>query len=147
MFTQTLDGDEPDASCLLLPVIGMLDAHDPRFHSTVDEYGKRLMDRGLMRRYRNADDLGTSASTFTICTFWYVQALALMDRLDEAIELFHHVCSFANPLGLFSEDVDPETGALLGNFPQAYAHVGLINAAMRIGQRLEAASGHTVIGG
>ena len=126
---------------MLLPALGIIDAHDPRFVSTVDAYQQLLVERGLMLRYRNPDDFGETTSAFTICSFWWAEALALMGRLDEAIELFHHLMTYASPVGLFSEDVDPANGALLGNFPQAYTHVGLIHAAMTIGELLEARDG------
>ena len=141
IFTQGLDGANPDAANLLLPALGIIDAHDPRFVSTVDAYQQLLVERGLMLRYRNPDDFGETTSAFTICSFWWAEALALMGRLDEAIELFHHLMTYASPVGLFSEDVDPANGALLGNFPQAYTHVGLIHAAMTIGELLEARDG------
>ncbi|HJW73226.1 MAG TPA: glycoside hydrolase family 15 protein [Geothrix sp.] len=140
-FTQTLDGSFPDASLLLLPTLGLIDPRDPRFLSTLDHYGETLAEGGLMMRYRNDDDFGAPSSTFTICSFWWAEALALAGRLEEAIEVFERVCSFANPVGLFSEDIDPSTGRLLGNFPQAYTHVGLINAAITISELLEARDG------
>lgn len=140
-FTQALDGVNPDASNLLLPTIGLLDARDPRFVSTLRAYEERLVDRGFMLRYRNADDFGETTSAFTICSFWWAEALALSGRLDDAIAIFDRMLAHANPLGLFSEDIDPETGALLGNFPQAYTHVGLINAAATIGDLLAARDG------
>ena len=92
-------------------------------------------------RYVHEDDFGKPDSTFTICSFWWIEALALAGRLDEAVEMFEKVIAHANPLGLFSEDVDSSTGELLGNFPQAYTHVGLINAAMTIGTLLRARDG------
>ena len=140
-FTQALDGQWPDASLLLLPTIGIIDARDPRFVATVDAYEKRLVSHGLMRRYASEDDFGETTSAFTICSFWWAEALALMGRLDRAVEVFESVTRYANPVGLFSEDIDPETGALLGNFPQAYTHVGLIHAAMTIGEMLESRDG------
>jgi GH15 family glucan-1,4-alpha-glucosidase len=140
-FTQALDGEVPDASLLLLPTIGIIDARDPRFVSTVDAYEERLVSGGLMRRYDAADDFGETHSAFTICSFWWAEALALMGRLDRAIEIFERITRHANPVGLFSEDIDPDTGALLGNFPQAYTHVGLIHAAMTISELLEARDG------
>jgi GH15 family glucan-1,4-alpha-glucosidase len=140
-FTQALDGTHPDASLLLLPTLGIIDAHDPRFVRTVDAYSKLLVDRGLMLRYRNTDAFGVTTSSFTICSFWWAEALALMGRIEEAIEVFWRVARHANPMGLFSEDIDPATGVLLGNFPQAYTHVGLIHAAMTIGELLEARDG------
>ncbi len=140
-FTQALDGRNPDAANLLFASIGLLDGRDARFVSTVDRYGSLLRENGLVLRYRNEDDLGETTSSFTICSFWYVEALAQAGRLDEAQAEFLRLLKYANPVGLFSEDVDPATGALLGNFPQAYTHVGLINAAMTIGGLLEARDG------
>jgi GH15 family glucan-1,4-alpha-glucosidase len=137
-FTQALDGKHPDASLLLLPTLGVIDARDPRFVSTLDAYERILAPDGLMKRYINADDFGATHSAFTICTFWWAEALALAGKLDRAVEVFDHVLRFANPLGLFSEDIDPATGALLGNFPQAYTHVGLVNAAATISELIEA---------
>jgi GH15 family glucan-1,4-alpha-glucosidase len=140
-FTQALDGEFPDAANLLLPTIGIIDARDPRFVSTVTAYEKRLVENGLMLRYRNLDDFGETTSAFTICSFWWAEALALIGRLEDAVALFERLLSHANPVGLFSEDIDPVSGAMLGNFPQAYTHVGLIHAAMTIGELLEARDG------
>ncbi|HEX8789813.1 MAG TPA: glycoside hydrolase family 15 protein [Polyangiaceae bacterium] len=140
-FTQALDGNNPDASLLLLPTIGIIDARDPRFVSTVEAYERELVAGGLMRRYAGLDDFGATESAFTICSFWWAEALALMGRLDQAIEVFERISRHANPVGLFSEDIDPATGALLGNFPQAYTHVGLIHAAMTISELIEAREG------
>jgi GH15 family glucan-1,4-alpha-glucosidase len=140
-FTQTLNGRHPDAAILLLPTLGFIDARDPRFVSTVNAYERLLVENGLMLRYRNLDDFGVTTSAFSICSFWWAEALAMMGELDRAIEVFKRMLSYANPVGLFSEDVDPRTGALVGNFPQAYTHVGLIHAAITIGELLEAREG------
>ena len=140
-FTQTLDGTSPDASNLLFATLGLIKAKDRKFISTVEAYGQHLGRKGLMLRYCNPDDFGETTSAFTICSFWWAEALALNGRLDEAVTIFNHVLKFANPLGLFSEDVDPDTGRLLGNFPQSYTHVGLIHAAMTISELLEARDG------
>jgi GH15 family glucan-1,4-alpha-glucosidase len=140
-FTQALDGQHPDASLLLLPTLGILDARDPRFVSTIEAYETQLVDRGLMLRYRNEDDFGQTTSAFAICSFWWAEALALSGRLDQAMSVFERVVAHANQVGLFSEDIEPNTGALLGNFPQAYTHVGLIHAAMTISELLEARDG------
>jgi GH15 family glucan-1,4-alpha-glucosidase len=94
-----------------------------------------------MMRYQHPDDFGDTTSAFSICSFWWVEALAMMGEVDEAVALFHRLEQHANPLGLFSEDIDPKTGALLGNFPQAYTHVGLIHAAITIGEILDARHG------
>jgi GH15 family glucan-1,4-alpha-glucosidase len=141
-FTQALDGAFPDASILLLPTIGLVDAGDSRFTSTLDVYAARLVERGLMLRYRNEDDFGVTTSAFTICSFWWATALAQAGRLDDAIAVFERITGHANPVGLFSEDIDPSTGELLGNFPQAYTHVGLIHAAATIAERIAANSGY-----
>jgi GH15 family glucan-1,4-alpha-glucosidase len=140
-FTQTLDGQDADASLLLLPTLGLIDARDPRFLSTIDAYDVQLVDRGLMLRYRNDDDFGQTTSAFAICSFWWAEALALAGRLEQAMRVFERVVAHANQVGLFSEDIEPNTGALLGNFPQAYTHVGLIHAAMTISELLEARDG------
>lgn len=141
MFTMTLDGESPDASLLLLPTIGIIDAADPRFVATVENYQRLLLEKGFLLRYKLPDDFGETTSAFTICSFWLCEALALIGRLDDAIDLFNRLLACANPLGLFSEDIEPETRDLLGNFPQAYTHVGLIHAAMTIGELLEARDG------
>lgn len=142
MFTQGLDGQNPDAANLLLPTLGIIDARDPRFIKTVEAYERLLVEKGFMLRYRNPDDFGETTSAFTICSFWWAEALALIGRLDEATAVFDRLLSHSNGLGLFSEDIEPNTGALLGNMPQAYTHVGLINAATTIGQLLEARDGN-----
>ena len=121
--------------------IGLVDAKDPRFVATLEAYEKLLVENGLMLRYRNLDDFGETTSAFTICSFWWAEALALTGRLDEAVKLFERLLSHSNHVGLFSEDIAPYSGKLLGNFPQAYTHVGLIHAAMTIGEMLEARDG------
>jgi len=140
-FTQAFDGQYPDASNLLLPAIGLVDPLDPRFKSTVRAYERELAPNGLMLRYKHPDDFGHTTSAFSICSFWWVEALAMMGEVDQAVALFRRLESYANPHGLFSEDIEPETGALLGNFPQAYTHVGLIHAAVTIGEILDARNG------
>jgi GH15 family glucan-1,4-alpha-glucosidase len=140
-FTQGLDGSHADASNLLLPTLGLIEARDPRFVSTVRAYERLLVREGWMLRYAHTDDFGETTSAFSICSFWWAEALALMGELDEAAALFQRLLACANPVGLFSEDVEPATGRLLGNFPQAYTHVGLIHAAMTIGELLEARDG------
>ncbi|HEY4240607.1 MAG TPA: glycoside hydrolase family 15 protein [Kofleriaceae bacterium] len=140
-FVQDLDGEHGDAANLLFPAFGLIDARDPRFVATLDNYAARMTRSGLMLRYTADDDFGQTTSAFTICSFWWAEALALAGRLEDAVRVFDRVASFANPLGLFSEDIDPDTGTLLGNFPQAYTHVGLIHAAMTIGALIDARDG------
>ncbi len=137
-FAQTLGGRFPDASNLLLPTLGLIDPRDPRFISTVDAYETLLVDNGLMLRYRHKDDFGETTSAFSICSFWWAEALAMIGRLDEATALFYRLAGYANKLGLFSEDIEPKTGMLLGNFPQAYTHVGVIHTAVTLGELIEA---------
>jgi GH15 family glucan-1,4-alpha-glucosidase len=142
LFSQALDGENADAANLLLPTIGIIDARDPRAVSSLAVTEELLDDRGWILRYKTPDDFGKTTAAFTICSFWRAEALALSGQLQAAKELFERLLAFANPVGLFSEDVDPETGALLGNFPQAYTHVGLIHAAITIGTLLDAENGH-----
>jgi GH15 family glucan-1,4-alpha-glucosidase len=137
-FTQALDGRYPDAANLLLPTLGVIEPDDPRFVSTVAAYERLLVDRGVMLRYRHADDFGATTSAFSICSFWWAEALALVGRLEDAITVFDRLIGYSNGVGLFSEDIEPGTRRLLGNFPQAYTHVGLVHAAITIGELLEA---------
>ena len=140
-FTQKLNGVHPDASNLLLPVFGFVEPRDPRFLSTLKVYESTLVDRGLMLRYRHEDDFGKTTSALTMCSFWWAEMVAMTGELERAIEIFERLLRHANGLGLFSEDIDPATGAMLGNFPQAYTHVGLVHAAATIGALLEARDG------
>jgi len=140
-FAQTLDGRFPDASNLLLPTLGLIDPKDPRFVSTVEAYERLLVEDGLMLRYRHKDDFGDTTSAFSICSFWWAEALAMIGRLDDATALFYRLSGYANKVGLFSEDIEPGTGRLLGNFPQAYTHVGLIHTAVTLGELIEARDG------
>ena len=103
-----------------------------------EAYERLLVEDGLMLRYRHIDDFGETTSAFSICSFWWAEALAMVGRLEDAIALFHRLQSHANCVGLFSEDIEPQTGRLLGNFPQAYTHVGLINTAVTISELIEA---------
>jgi GH15 family glucan-1,4-alpha-glucosidase len=132
-----LDRDMLDASCLVLPEIGLLPSDDPRFHATIDVASKRLMKNGFMMRYRESDDFGKPSNAFLLCTFWYIDALASVGRRQEALELFNNLLTRRNHVGLLSEDIDPSTGELWGNFPQTYSQVGLILSAMRLSRSWE----------
>lgn len=132
-----LDRDMADASSLVLPEIGLLRSDDARFHATLDVIGKRLMKNGFLMRYVEADDFGRPSNAFLLCTFWYIDALASVGRRAEALELFNNVLGRRNHVGLLSEDIDPRTGELWGNFPQTYSQVGLILSAMRLSRSWE----------
>lgn len=127
-FAQTLDEDDADASSLLVAALGLVPATDPRFLRTLERCEESLVVDNLMRRYVALDDFGETTSTFSLCTMWWVEALARAGQKERAQEVLAHMTSFANPLGLFSEDVDPRQRALLGNFPQVYTHIGLLQA-------------------
>ena len=136
-ISATLDDATIDASTLLLPGLGLLQATDPRFLATLAITEQRLLRNGFVMRYIEEDDFGTPRSAFLVCTFWYIDALASVGRRDEALALFENVLAHRNHLGLLSEDISPDTGALWGNFPQTYSHVGLIFAAMRLSRSWE----------
>jgi GH15 family glucan-1,4-alpha-glucosidase len=133
-FVQSYGSEALDASALRLPIIGLIGAGDPRMLSTVQKIEQQLVRQGLVYRYRNVDDgvSGEEKGTFAMCTFWLVDAYTLLERLREAEELFEHVLSFQNDVGLFSEEIDPDSGEQLGNFPQAFTHISLINSAARL---------------
>ncbi|GAB4137132.1 MAG: hypothetical protein Fur0037_02060 [Planctomycetota bacterium] len=133
VLTQAADGTNVDAAMLLALHLGFFQPGDPRAASHVETIRRVLsVDGGLIRRYAVADDFGYQEAAFTVCAFWMVEALAFVGRQDEARELFERLLTHGNVFGLFSEDIDPATGRLSGNFPQAYSHVGLINAAFRL---------------
>lgn len=131
-FTESFGRPEMDASLLTMHDFGFLPRDDPRFISTVECIERHLRRGSHMFRYVAADDFGEPENAFNICTFWYIDALASIGRTDEARELFENMLSLRNPLGLLSEDIDPDTHALWGNFPQTYSMAGIINAAMRL---------------
>ncbi len=117
--------------------MGFLTAEDPRFGRTVEAIEKELRDGPYLFRYRTPDDFGAPRTAFNICTFWYIDALCALGRREEARALFENMLTRRNPVGLLSEDLDPVTGALWGNFPQTYSMVGLISCAMRLSRSWE----------
>ena len=133
----SLDGDEFDASVLLLHEIGLVTADDPRYIATVEQIGHRLARNGMLLRYDAPDDFGAPTVSFAVCTFWYVDALAAIGRVAEAREMFEKLLARRNHVGLLSEDIDPATGELWGNFPQTYSLVGIIISAMRLSRGWE----------
>ncbi|MNU99121.1 Trehalase [compost metagenome] len=139
-FTDTWDGQHLDASLLLLADIGFIDAMDPRYIATVHAIGRDLKHGDALFRYIAPDDFGTPETSFTICTFWYIDALAAIGHIDEAREMFENVLAQRNHVGLLSEDLAFSDGEQWGNFPQTYSHVGLITAAMRLSRNWQEAS-------
>jgi GH15 family glucan-1,4-alpha-glucosidase len=128
-FVQAFDGEELDAAALLMPLVGFLPADDPRMRATIEVVARELTEDGLVLRYRAEDGLGGEEGTFLLCSFWLVSCLARLGEVDRARALFERAAGFANDVGLLAEEVDARTGELLGNFPQAFSHVGLITAA------------------
>lgn len=129
-FTQSYGSEALDASVLLMESYGFIKANDSRFVGTVKAIEQELSNDGLLYRYRNADDFGLPTSSFTICTFWFINALFKIGEEQRARSLFDRLLSYSNHLGLFSEDIDFKTKRLLGNFPQAYSHLALIECAV-----------------
>jgi len=133
-FAQSFDSDELDAAQLLMPIYDFLPATDRRMRSTIEAIARELTEDGLVVRYRsdeglNADGLTGAEGTFVICSFWLVSCLARAGEVGRAQELFDRLVGCANDLGLLAEEIDAAGGELLGNFPQAFSHIGLINAA------------------
>ena len=142
-FVQSYGSNVLDASLLHLLNIGALSPRDPRMISTVEKIEERLARDSLVYRYdpeASPDGLDGSEGTFTMCTFWLVEALTRMGRLDDARFLFERMLGYASPLGLYAEETGP-TGDLLGNFPQAFTHLGLINAAFILDRALNEVRG------
>lgn len=136
-YVSIFDGEALDASLLLLSLMGYADPRSARMRGTVARVRERLGVNGLMYRYLDENDgLAGGEGTFGICSFWGVEALALQGDVAEAVALFEHLLPFGNDVGLFAEEIDPTSGGALGNFPQAFTHVGLVNAALTIA-RLE----------
>jgi alpha,alpha-trehalase len=137
-FTQIFDDEALDASSLLLATTGFLDARDPRMVATLKATEDHLTDQnGLVYRYRTPDGLDDQEGTFLLCTFWLAEAWALAGETKKAREVFQRAIDCANDLGLLAEEVDPGSRTLRGNFPQAFSHIGLVNAAWAIHQAEE----------
>ena len=138
-FVSTFEGDAMDASLLLLAEVGFLDAADPRFAATVSAVEKDLRHGDFIFRYVEKDDFGEPENAFLVCTFWYVNALAALDRREEARDLFEKLLARRNRHGLLAEHIDPRSGEQWGNFAQTYSMVGLINSAIRLSIRWDQA--------
>jgi GH15 family glucan-1,4-alpha-glucosidase len=140
-YAQSFDSDELDAAQLLMPLVGFLPATDERMRSTIEAIARELTEDGLVLRYRNeeglnADGLTGEEGTFVICSFWLVSCLAQAGETDRAEQLFNRLSGYANDLGLLAEEIDTATGEQLGNFPQAFSHIGLVTAAWEIDKAL-----------
>lgn len=144
-FVQSYGSKEPDASLLMLPLVGFLPATDPRMQGTVEAIQQRLVIEGFVSRYStvsNGDGLPPGEGAFLLCTFWLADNLALQGRYAEARDLFERLLDLRNDVGLLSEECDPHTRRLLGNFPQAFSHVGLINTALNLARAEEGPAEH-----
>lgn len=130
-FVQTFDSEALDASCLLIPIMGFLPFEDSRVQGTIDAVLQHLTTPDtLVYRYKAEDGIRGQEGTFLLCSFWLVKALALSGRIKEAEKVLDNLLKFVSPTGLLSEEVDRENGELLGNFPQAFSHIGLINSVI-----------------
>jgi GH15 family glucan-1,4-alpha-glucosidase len=131
-FTQFYGSKDQDAANLLMEPLGFIDASDEKYIQTVRAIQESLCRDGLMYRYKNRDDFGLPSSSFTMCTFWLINSLNSIGEYEEASRLFQQILSYSNHVGLFSEDIDFESKRLLGNFPQAYSHLALIETAINL---------------
>lgn len=138
-FTQAYGSKGLDASCLMIPLVGFLPADDPRVKGTVEAVGHALMKDGFIQRYdttQTDDGLPSGEGVFLPCTFWYVDNLYLQGRRDEAVTLFEKLLSLRNDVGLLSEEYETSSKRQVGNFPQAFSHIGLVNSALNLSQPL-----------
>jgi alpha,alpha-trehalase len=134
-FTQSFGSEDLDASSLMLAITGFLAGDDPRMKATIDAIAQRLTDeRGLVYRYLSRDGLAGEEGTFLLCTFWLAQAQVLAGDVEAATVTFERAVAAINDVNLLAEEVDPHSGEMLGNFPQAFSHIGLVNAAWAIAQ-------------
>ena len=142
-FTQAFGSEDLDASSLMLAITGFLPADDPRMKATIDAIARRLTDeRGMVYRYLTRDGLAGKEGTFLLCTFWLAQAQALAGDVEAATASFERAVAAINDVGLLAEEVDSGSGEMIGNFPQAFSHIGLVNAAWAITQAQQS-TGHT----
>jgi GH15 family glucan-1,4-alpha-glucosidase len=136
-FTQYYGSEIVDASLLLAPIFGFLPADDPRIRGTVEAIERRLLKGGFVLRYEQpdagVDGLPPGEGAFLACSFWYVDVLVLQGRLEEARVMFERLIAVANDVGLFAEEYDPGSKRMLGNFPQAFSHIALVNSAYLLG--------------
>ncbi|HXL16513.1 MAG TPA: glycoside hydrolase family 15 protein [Streptosporangiaceae bacterium] len=141
-FTQAFGSEDLDASALMIAFAGFLPGDDPRMKATIDAIARRLTDkRGLVYRYRAPDGLASEEGAFLLCTFWLAQAQAMAGEVEAATATFERAVAAINDVGLLAEEVDPASGEMIGNFAQAFSHIGLINAAWAVTQARQLTSG------
>ena len=148
-FVQSYGSDSLDASLLMVPLVGFLPAEDPRVVGTVQAIEKNLMKDGFIQRRTFRDDAAgvpMDEATFLPCSFWFIDNLALIGRRDEAVEMFERMLSIRNDVGLLAEEYDVRLGRMLGNFPQAFSHVGLVNSANNLTPSREGPAEHRTKG-
>jgi GH15 family glucan-1,4-alpha-glucosidase len=136
-FTQAYGSKDLDAAVLLMESYGFIEARHPQYISTVKAIERELCYEGLLYRYKTKDDFGLPTSSFTICTFWFINSLYKIGEQERAIKMFDKLLSYGNHLGLFSEDIDFKSKRLLGNFPQAYSHLALIETAINMSEGIK----------
>ncbi len=142
-FTQSYGDTALDASTLLLPLVGFIPPDDPRMRSTVDRIIEQLTDEhGFVYRYHSCDGLDGQEASFTICTFWLVDNLAMQGRVTEARSLYERLLTYGGRLGLFSEEIDSHDSVAVGNYPQAFTHIALINSAINLQKAVEHLNEH-----
>ena len=141
-FVQSYGSERVDASLLTIPLFGFLPADDPRVRGTLEAVRRELLVDGFVQRYRHDDEvedvdgLPPGEGAFFLCSFWFVDNLVLLGELDEATEMFERLLALRNDLGLLSEEYDPGLKRLVGNFPQAFSHIGLVNTALLLEKAL-----------
>ncbi len=150
-FTQYYGSDQLDASLLMIPLVGFLPAHDPRVRGTIEAIERELVEGGFVLRYRTADTgdvdgLSGREGAFLACSFWLADCLSLLGRHHDAREMLDRLMGLRNDLGLLSEEYDPVAGRLVGNFPQAFSHVSLVNSASKIAGHEKPTAGHVMLG-
>jgi GH15 family glucan-1,4-alpha-glucosidase len=145
-YVQAFGSDQLDAATLMMPIVGYTSANSPRMRATIEAIRRDLTDeRGLVYRYRTADDgIPGEEGTFVLCTFWLAHCLALAGEVDQARTVFRTATACTNDLDLLAEQVDAVDGQPLGNFPQAYSHIGLVNAAMALAEAESATTTHII---
>jgi len=145
-FVQSYGSTALDASLLLIPLVGFLPASDPRVVATVEAIERKLVVDGFVLRYdlqKTDDGLSGDEATFLLCSFWLVDCLIMMGRRDDALHLFNRLLDVRNDLGLLAEEYEPHSRRQLGNFPQAFSHIGLVNSAVNLSRAIAPLSQRT----